>query len=59
MSFDRKSMQVRPHGSKKDHYEWRLALKEGDKVDYFNDNYTWVNTVVAEVRKSEEEDFSV
>lgn len=29
-------MQVRPSESKKDMYEWRFALKEGDMVDVFD-----------------------
>ena len=44
-------MQVRPHESMKEHYEWRFGLKEGDEVDYFNENYSWANGKIAEVKK--------
>lgn len=54
LCFDRKSMQVRPFESKKEHYEWRFALQKGDQVDLFNENYTWVHGVIAETRTDED-----
>lgn len=51
LSFDKKSMQIRPHESMKEAYDWRFVLQEGDQVDYFNENYTWVNGKISNIRK--------
>ena len=45
-SFDRKSMQVRPAGSKKGEYEWRFNLKQGDEIDFMNDAHIWLHTKI-------------
>ena len=51
LSFDRKSMQVRPFESQKHMYEWRYSLKAGDQIDIFNENYTWAHGTVAEIKE--------
>ena len=35
-------------------YEWRFALKEGDLVDIFDENYTWSHGKIAEIRREEQ-----
>ena len=42
-------MAIRPPGSKQAFYEWRFSLKEGDQVDYYNDN-NWTHATITDIR---------
>ena len=35
-AFPLLAREIAPHGSKKDKYQWREALRVGDKVDFYS-----------------------
>ena len=51
-AFPLSAREIAPHGSKKDKYQWREALRAGDKVD-FNFKFRWIEAEVVEVLENE------
>lgn len=46
MTIRKESTKLAPYQSKGRNFDWRLKLKEGDKVDYFREKTYWGKGVI-------------